>query len=54
MLGFIGVHILSALVHFLVLRDGVMRSMFFGRPDIASREEQLAVGDEAGCSPDRP
>jgi len=56
MLGFVGAHVLAALVHFLVLRDGVMRTMFFGQPDIASREEeaQLAVGEEAGCSPDRP
>ena len=56
MLGFIGVHVLAALVHFLVLRDEVMRTMFFGRPDIASREEEvpLAVGDEAGCSRDCP
>jgi cytochrome b561 len=56
LLGFVGVHILGALVHFLVLRDGVMRTMYFGRPDIASRQEQalLAVGDEAGCSRERP
>ncbi|QND68400.1 cytochrome b [Mesorhizobium loti] len=56
LLGFVGVHALAALVHFLVLRDGVMRTMFFGRPDIASREEQapLAVGDEAGGSRDHP
>ncbi|MER9953226.1 cytochrome b/b6 domain-containing protein, partial [Mesorhizobium sp. M0047] len=53
MLGFVGVHILAAFVHFLVLRDGVMRSMFFGRPNIAHREAQLAV-DEAGSSRERP
>ncbi|WP_256754004.1 cytochrome b [Mesorhizobium sp. Mes31] len=55
LLGFVGVHVLAALVHFLVLRDGVMRTMFFGRQDTASREKEAhdAVGDEA-CSPDRP
>lgn len=38
LVGFVGVHILGALVHFLVLRDGVMRSMFFSRSNMASRE----------------
>lgn len=38
MLGFVGVHILGALVHFVLLRDGVMRSMFFSRSSTASRE----------------
>ncbi|WP_245445866.1 cytochrome b [Mesorhizobium kowhaii] len=56
MLGFVGVHILAAFVHFILLRDGVMRTMFFGRPDTASRQEnaQLAVSDEAGSSRNRP
>jgi cytochrome b561 len=38
LLWFIGAHVLGALVHFVLLRDGVMRGMFFGRSDIASRE----------------
>lgn len=52
MLGLFGVHTLAALVHFALLRDGVMRTMFFGRQDIASREEkaQFAVDDDAGSS----
>ncbi|UVK47809.1 cytochrome b [Mesorhizobium sp. AR07] len=56
MLGFVGVHILAALVHVVLLRDGVMRSMLFGRAHFASREEnaQLAVDDEAGSSRNRP
>ena len=52
MLGLVGVHTLAALVHFALLRDGVMRTMFFGRQDIASREEkaQFAVDDDAASS----
>lgn len=38
LLGLAGVHILAALVHFVLLRDGVMRSMFFSRSNTASRE----------------
>ena len=38
MLGLIGVHVLAAMVHLGLLRDGVMRSMVFGRPETASRE----------------
>jgi cytochrome b561 len=38
MLGLVGVHVLAALVHFALLRDGVMRSMFFSRSNTASRE----------------
>jgi cytochrome b561 len=50
LLGFVGVHILAALVHFVLLRDGVMRSMFFGKSDSASSQQQarLAVDDENG------
>ncbi|RUX94876.1 cytochrome b [Mesorhizobium sp. M7D.F.Ca.US.004.03.1.1] len=38
LLGLTAVHILAALVHFVLLRDGVMRSMFFSRSNIDSRE----------------
>ncbi|MER9586197.1 cytochrome b [Mesorhizobium sp. M0276] len=50
LLGFVSVHILAALVHFVLLRDGVMRSMFFGKSDSASPKLQapLAVDDEDG------
>ncbi|MER8780212.1 cytochrome b/b6 domain-containing protein [Mesorhizobium sp. M1006] len=50
LLGFVGVHVLAAMVHFVLLRDGVMRSMFFGKSNTASRQEnaQLTVDDEAG------
>ncbi|MER9306974.1 cytochrome b [Mesorhizobium sp. M0496] len=56
LLGFVGVHILAAFVHFALLRDDVMYTMLFGRPDIASRKEkaQLAVDDDASGSRDRP
>lgn len=37
LLGLAGVHILAALAHFALLRDGVMRSMVFSRSDTASR-----------------
>lgn len=37
MLGLAGVHILGALAHVVLLRDGVMRSMVFSRPNTASR-----------------
>ncbi|MFD1987393.1 cytochrome b [Mesorhizobium newzealandense] len=56
MLGLVGVHTLAALVHFVLLRDGVMRTMVFGRQDIASRDEkaQFAVDDDAGSSRNLP
>jgi cytochrome b561 len=38
LLGLIGVHALAALAHFVLLRDGVMQSMVFGRSNTASRE----------------
>lgn len=38
MLGLVGIHVLAAMVHLVLLRDGVMRSMVFGRPNTASRE----------------
>ena len=38
MLGLIGVHVLAAMVHFVLLRDGVMQSMVFRRSNTASRE----------------
>ncbi|MER9605070.1 cytochrome b [Mesorhizobium sp. M0243] len=56
LLGFVGVHILAAFVHFVLLRDDVMYTMLFGRQNIASRKEKapLAVDDEAGSSRNRP
>ncbi|AZO52779.1 MULTISPECIES: cytochrome b [unclassified Mesorhizobium] len=42
LLGLIGVHILGALVHFTLLRDGVMESMVFGQSNAASREQKAA------------
>ncbi|MER8753881.1 cytochrome b [Mesorhizobium sp. M1050] len=50
LLGFVGVHILAAFIHFVLFRDGVMRSMFFGKSNTASRQGnvRLAVDDEAG------
>ena len=38
MLGLVGIHVLAAMVHLVLLRDGVMRSMVLGRPNTASRE----------------
>ena len=38
MLGLIGVHVVAALAHFVLLRDGVMQSMVFGRSNTVSRE----------------
>ena len=38
MLGLVGIHVLAAMVHLVLLRDGVMRSMVLGRPKTASRE----------------
>ncbi|BAB50446.1 cytochrome b [Mesorhizobium japonicum] len=38
MLGLVGIHVLAAMVHLVLLRDGVMRSMVFGRPRTAPRE----------------
>jgi len=38
MLGLVGIHVLAAMVHLVLLRDGVMRSMVFGRPKTASRD----------------
>lgn len=38
MLGLVGIHVLAAMVHLVLLRDGVMRSMVFGRAKTASRE----------------
>ncbi|TJX73183.1 MAG: cytochrome b [Mesorhizobium sp.] len=42
LLGLVGVHILGALVHFTLLRDGVMESMVFGQSNAASREQKAA------------
>jgi cytochrome b561 len=36
LLGFIGVHVVAALVHFSLFRDGVMRGMFLGRSDASA------------------
>ncbi len=38
LLGLVGVHVLAALAHAALLRDGVMRGMSLGRPDVAPRE----------------
>ncbi|RNJ42101.1 cytochrome B [Mesorhizobium erdmanii] len=38
MLGLVGIHVLAAMVHLVLLRDGVMRSMAFGRSKTSSRE----------------
>ena len=38
LLGLAGVHILAALAHFVLLRDGVMQSMAFGRSNTDSRD----------------
>jgi cytochrome b561 len=38
LLGLVGVHVLAALVHAALLRDGVMRGMFFGRTDVIPRK----------------
>ncbi|MBN9250759.1 MAG: cytochrome b, partial [Mesorhizobium sp.] len=38
LLGFVGAHVLAALVHLALFRDGVMRGMSFARPDTTSRE----------------
>ncbi|MGX5826336.1 cytochrome b [Mesorhizobium sp. 43Arga] len=38
MLGLVGIHVLAAMVHLVLLRDGVMRSMVIGRPKTASRQ----------------
>ena len=50
LLGLAGVHVLGALVHFTLLRDGVMQSMIFGRSNMASREKKaaIAVDDKVG------
>ena len=39
LLGLAGVHVLAALTHFVLLRDGVMQSMVFGRSSTASQDQ---------------
>jgi len=38
LLGLVGVHVLAALAHAALFRDGVMRGMSFGRTGVAQRE----------------
>ena len=38
LLGLAGIHVLAALAHVVLLRDGVMRGMSFGRPNVRPRE----------------
>ena len=40
LLGFIGIHVAAAFVHFVFFRDGVMRGMSFGRADARGASEE--------------
>ncbi|TGQ67735.1 cytochrome b [Mesorhizobium sp. M00.F.Ca.ET.186.01.1.1] len=50
LLGLAGAHILAALAHVVLLRDGVMQSMVFGQPNTTSRQANglASVDDEDG------
>lgn len=45
LLGLAGVHVLAALAHFVLLRDGVMQSMVFGRSRTASQDQSHSRKD---------